>query len=448
MRDGAGGLGAASTIGRPVGAGRRRRSLRYGLYRSLTWVVWALALPWLSFRRRAGGDEWRERAGGLPSCSGGIWVHAASVGEVAAAAPLVTALRDAGEEVLLSVMTPTGRAAAARLQGGRVTVAFPPVDLPPFVETALRNVSPRALLVVETELWPNLIVRAAARGVRVGIVNGRLSPLSVRRYGSALFPLASIVDAVEFVACRSSEDAAGYARLGFPRERLTVAGSLKFDTLPGPTDLGERESMRSELGARGDAPVVVFGSVRPAEEEAVALAALRLVKDRGCRVVIAPRHLERAATLRDRLTALGLAVSLRSEGKERDTDVLLLDTTGELVRLYSAADVAFVGGTLAPYGGHNPLEPAAAGVPVVIGPHTSSCEEDARALLESGGAIRVADGATMLEAVIGLLDDDAARAEMGSKALASVRKGRGATARIIELMRSNGVLPAGCSEVR
>ncbi len=416
--------------------------MTYALYTGLTRFAWAAAWPWLAFKRRTGGREWLERTGELPACPGGIWVHAASVGEVAAAAPLVTALRDRGERVLLSVMTPTGRAAAARLEGEAVAVAFPPLDLPSCVDRALDAVRPRALLIVETELWPSLIVRGAARGVRVAIVNGRLSASSVRRYRSVAFPTRAVVDSVEFVACRSDEDVRRYLELGFESERLSVAGSLKYDTLSEAPGDSERASVRMELGAGAGTPVVVFGSVRPAEEEVVVLAARHLVLGRGCHVVIAPRHLGRAPALAARLSALGLAYSRRSEGavggpKSR---VTLLDTTGELGRVYAAADAAFVGGTLAPYGGHNPLEPAAVGVPVVLGPHTSSCEEDARLLLERGAAVRVADGAGLLDALSGILDDPALRVSMSRRALLAVSSGRGATERIVELMRSAGII--------
>jgi len=422
--------------------------LRYALYKGLTWGVWTLSLPWLAWRRATGGGEWSQRLGALPPLGDGIWVHAASVGEVSAAAPLVRGLVGTGESVMLTVMTPTGRVAAARLEKEGASVAFPPLDLPPAVDRALDAVSPRALLVVETELWPNMIVGAAARGVRVCVVNGRLSEGSVSRYGGPFFPLRDVRAAISFVACRSEEDRARFARLGFPDGDLDVTGSTKFDLLPEPPDPDARSSLRRELGVADGVSVIVFGSVRPAEEEAVLDVAASLADDGRAHSVVAPRHLRRVESLERGLRSRGLAYVTRSSGElaTGGASVTVLDTTGELGRLYGAADVAFVGGTLAPYGGHNPLEPASLGVPVLVGAHTESCALEAELLIGRGGAARVRDGEELLVRVRSLLDDDSERASMGGRALMAVSSGRGATARTLEVLRKRGVL--GSPEAR
>lgn len=417
--------------------------MTYTLYSSLTWAAWAVAWPWLEWKRHAGGQEWLERTGHLPACAGGIWVHAASVGEVAAARPLVLELLRRGERVLVTVMTPTGHAAAGRVREHGALTAFPPLDLPPLVERALESAAPRALLIVETELWPNLIVRAAARGVTVGIVNGRLSAASARRYGSAAFPARRLLGGVSFVACRSEEDRGRYLDLGVSAARLSVAGSLKFDALSEPPAASERDEIRRELRVPIDARVVVFGSVRSDEEEPVGLTAASLVQRSGVHAVIAPRHLGRVDAIAARLSGLGLSCARRSEssgGPAEPVRVTLLDTTGELGRVYSIAEVAFVGGTLAPYGGHNPLEPAAMGVPVVFGTHTSSCADDATLLVDGGAALRVDDAGGLAGAITTILDDPELRARMGERALLAVSGGRGATARVMELLRSAGIL--------
>jgi len=415
--------------------------LTYELYRGLTGAVWTVGLPWLRWKRRRGGREWEERTGDLPSCRGGLWVHAASVGEVAAAAPLVRELRSLGEQVLLTVMTPTGRSAAERLSSTGASIAFPPLDAPAPVDAALDSVSPRALLIVETELWPNIVVEAASRGVKVVMVNARLSAGSVRRYRGPLFPLTRVRASIDLVACRSEDDRSRFLELGFAPESLTVTGSTKFDAAPSPPDEVERRDLRGRIGADDGSRVVVFGSVRPAEEETVLGAVEALVGDGGVRAVVAPRHLARVANIAGGLEARGIDYALRSRAGSRGGEpVTLLDTTGELVLFYALADVAFVGGTLAPYGGHNPLEPAAVGVPVVIGPHTSSCAHESRLLIERGGALRVADGEGLRDAVRRLLSDEAMRLRMGAAAADVVSSGRGATRLTIDALRSLGVV--------
>ena len=413
------------------------------VYRTLTSAVWVVARPWFLWKRARGGTEWRERLGDLPASSPGtLWVHAASVGEVSAASPLVRALSLRGAPVLLTVMTPTGRRVASRLEGDLVNVAFPPLDFVAPVGEALGRVAPRALLLVETELWPNLISSAAARGVSVGIVNGRISERSLRRYRLPGFPLASIREAVTFVACRSGKDAERFVLLGFPPERVMVVGDTKFDAVGARVPDSERERLRSLLAAR-DSDVVVFGSVRPQEERAVVDAATAARREAGARVVVAPRHMSRVGPVTGTLSSAGLSTCTWSglvSGSEDAEDAVVLDTTGDLSALYSAADVAFVGGTLAPYGGHNLLEPAAQGVPVVFGRHTESCDEAARLLISTEAATLVADAADLRRVVLEMLEDVPGRAAMGTRALQAVESRRGAVERTVGILESHGIL--------
>jgi 3-deoxy-D-manno-octulosonic-acid transferase len=421
------------------------------LYRSLTAAAWFAAQPWVMWKRARGGSEWKERLGGLPAGRPGtIWVHAASVGEIAAAAPLVRALSERGLPVLLTVMTTTGNSVARRLVGPKVTVAFPPLDLVPPVRIALSAVAPRALLIVETELWPNLIVEAAWRGTIVGVVNGRLSERSLRRYRLPGFPLLDLREAISFVACRSQEDMRRFRSLGLPDARLTVAGDMKFEALAGPLPESDRAALRDVLSA-GNSRVVVFGSVRPLEERAVADAASAALRDPGVRVVVAPRHTDRVPGIAERLSSSGLSVctwSGLSSGREDAAQVTIVDTTGELAGIYSIADVAFVGGTLAPYGGHNPLEPAAQGVPIVFGPHTESCDDAARLLVSTGAAAVVEDGPGLRDVVIALLADEVRRANMGRSALEAVASRRGAVGNTMRLLESCGVIGEPASAER
>ncbi len=414
-------------------------------YRILTNVAYALAFPWLAWRRASGGREWAERLGDVrPRAAGGLWIHAASVGEVAAAAPLVRALRSGGEDVVLTVVTPTGREVAGRTAGEGVEVFFGPLDLAPCVGRAVAGVAPRALLLVETELWPNLIAGARAGGATVGVVNGRLSERSARRYRLPGSPIRGLGDAIAFVACQSDEDRDRFVRIGVPRERVTPVGNTKYDALPAPLPARERDELRDSLGIPADSPVVVFGSVRPLEEEAVAAAASGIASSYpDARMVVAPRHLDRLAPLEGRLRAAGLEFTRRTAvgaGAPPAGSGVLLDTTGELSNLYAIATVAFVGGSLGPYGGHNPLEPAAHGVPVLLGPSTESCAESAERLVSAGGAAVVRDGNELTAGILSLLADPGKREEAAARAIEAIEAGRGATGRTMALLRDAGVI--------
>jgi 3-deoxy-D-manno-octulosonic-acid transferase len=415
----------------------------YRLYRAVGSVLW-LTAGWALRLRARGAPSWAERLGDLPEPPpGSIWVHAASVGEVSAALPLVRALRERREPVLLTVVTPTGRAVAGEQVPEGVDVRHPPLDFVSTVRAALARVRPRALLLVETEIWPTLVFEARAAGASVGIVNGRLSERSARRYRGVVSPLRGALASISFVACRSEDDRRRFVTVGLPEAALEVVGSTKFDTLDGPADEGRQAAVLEALGVPAGARAVVYGSVRPAEEQAVAEAVGSIAAGfPDVWQIVAPRHLDRVRSLARRLERAGARAVLRSAGPEPRalTRTILLDTTGELSAVYSIASVAFVGGTLAPYGGHNPLEPAAQGVPVVLGPHTESCSDDAAALVEGAAAFVVRSGGELTRALGDLLRDDGLRARAAARALGVVAEGRGATERTVRLLERRGVL--------
>ncbi|MFH1690520.1 MAG: glycosyltransferase N-terminal domain-containing protein [Candidatus Eisenbacteria bacterium] len=417
----------------------------YTYYRIMTNLLWPLAVSASALRRATGSREWGQRVGRTPPVAeGAVWLHAASVGEVAAVTPLATALATTPAGVFLTVVTPTGRAVAARSLSD-LAVSFAPLDFVTAVRRVLRSVRPRALLLTETELWPNTIYESAEAGVPVGMVNGRLSERSLRRYVMLGSPLRSVASRVSFAACRSEADALRFRELGIAGSRVTVVGDMKFDKLEVPLSETERVELRSSLGIPGDARVVVFGSVRPKEESAVA-SAVAAVADEFPKsyAVVAPRHLERVPRVVEALASRGVGSTLRSSrgGDGPAHRTIVVDTTGELARIYAAGSVAFVGGTLAPYGGHDPLEPAAQGVPVVLGPHTETCSGSARRLLSEGAAFEVGGSDELAQTLLDLLRDDDARAEAGARALRAVASGRGATARTVEFLESIGVLDA------
>jgi 3-deoxy-D-manno-octulosonic-acid transferase len=410
------------------------------LYRAVSDLLWFLAGPWFARKRRCGGTEWRERLGELPASSGRpVWVHAASVGEVAAAGPVVRELTDRGLDVLLTTMTPTGRQSAVRTLGDAAGTAFVPLDFVPAVRLALSRVRPRSLVLVESELWPNLVHEARAAGVPVGAVNARFSARALRAARLPGSPLGATARSLDVAACRSDDDAGRLLALGLPPTRVAVTGDTKYDTLPGPLTATEREALRSSMGVDAAGLCVIFGSVRPREETHV----VRAVAGLGpmVRSVVAPRHMRRVVPIGRALERAGLNVVRRSEKTAPEGEgVLLLDTTGELARVYGAADVAFVGGTLGGYGGHNPLEPAARGVPVVLGPDTRNCAGAAERLVAEGGAAAVADGAELGAVVEAFLDDDGRRRRAGAAALAVVEAGRGAARRSVDVCEEAGLL--------
>lgn len=420
--------------------------MSYRLYRAATNAVW-LASGWALKLRARGSTPWAERLGDLPSVPpGSIWMHAASVGEVSAALPLVRALRSGGEAVLLTVVTPTGRRVAEEQVPEGVEVAHPPLDFVSPVRAALDRVRPRALLLVETEIWPTLAFEAAAAGALVGIVNGRLSERSARYYRGAGSPLQGALESVSFVACRSEADRRRFVAVGLPEGAVEVVGNMKFDTDSGPPCEDRRRETRDALGVPAGARVVVYGCVRPTEEETVAEAVASIDTEfPGVWQIVAPRHLERVEPLTGRLAGAGVSAVTRSlELTARPPSrVIVLDTTGELKAVYSIACVAFVGGTLAPYGGHNPLEPAAQGVPVVLGPHTENCAEAARALVEGGGAVIVRSREELVRTVGELLRDEGLRTSAADRALRVVQRGGGATERTLEILAREGVLDEG-----
>jgi 3-deoxy-D-manno-octulosonic-acid transferase len=457
--------------------------LLYRLYRFLSSITWVLGFPWTALRRAAGGTEWTERTGNLPPITpGGLWIHAASVGEVAAVAPLVRALSSRGERVLLTVLTPTGREVADRTLADHATVSFAPLDAVHYVRRSLSTAAPRALLLVETELWPNLIFEASAAGAVVGIVNGRLSERTARRYAGALSPVRELAGSVAFAACQSDVDARRFTRIGIAAGGVATVGNMKFDGLGEEVPESQKKEIRRRLALPGSATVVVFGSIRPLEEEPVALVVRGLTNAYpAVRIIVAPRHLDRVARLVKRLESTGVPSVLRSQiadtpgaadavtpaGVPTPTDasgpasavapadaatsgreaspvekVIVLDSTGELPGVYAIASLAFVGGSLAAYGGHNPLEPALQGVPVIFGPHTESCRDSAELLVRSGAALVARGAEELFDHLSSLLSSAEKRERAAAGAREAIRRGRGATARTLAILERAGVIDA------
>lgn len=404
-------------------------------------VLYALApfvplrLLWRSrrnpaYRRRIG--ERFARFAPLPARPR-LWVHAVSVGEVIAAAPLVRRLRQAYPEhaVLLTCTTPTGSAQIARLFGDTVEHVYLPYDLPHVVARFLDRTRPHLALIMETELWPNLFAACAARGVPVMLANARLSERSARGYARLSALTRETLACIDVVAAQDEDSAARFRALGAPQVR--TLGNLKYDLEIPPEAAQAGRALRKALGAAR--PVWIAASTHPGEPEAV-LAAFAAVRKRfaDAALILVPRHPERFEEAAGACLRAGYRLARRSLGETGDarTDVLLGDTLGELMSLYAAADVAFVGGSLVPTGGHNPLEPAALGLPVLTGPYRSNFAAVYEALVAEGAAEVVEDADALGAAVADLLGDPTRRQEAGTAGHAVVQRNRGALARTLK----------------
>jgi 3-deoxy-D-manno-octulosonic-acid transferase len=403
------------------------------LYSAALYLSLPLLLTWLLLRslsQRAYRRRWRERLGLFPPPAPAgepvIWVHAVSVGEVEAAAPLIDAWLAAGRPLVVTTTTPTGSARVRARFGGRVFHVYLPWDLPGAVRRTLVRLRPGVLVLVETELWPNLLHQARAAGVPVALVNARLSARSAARY--ALIPGITLpmLRAIDRIACQDEADRDRFAALGAAPERLVVTGSLKFElSAPPPARV---VALARELGLDKQ-PLLVAGSTHRGEEAMVLDAfAVLSAAGRECRLAIAPRHPERAGEIAALCAARGLNVWRRSlgAGQAAAEDVILLDTIGELATLYACAAVVFVGGSLVSRGGQNTLEAAVCGVPVLCGPHTENFAA-VNASLASAGALAEVDGPARLGELLGeLLDDAPRRRAMGEAARTVVAANRGA----------------------
>ncbi len=415
-----------------------RLLLDWTLYRLVLLLVAPLIplrLLWRGRRERGYLRHWGERlALGRAPVTGALWVHAVSVGEMRAAQPLIAALRDAhpGVPILLTCMTPTGRATAEALYGAFASIVYLPYDTTGAMRRFLRRAQPRVGILMETELWPNLIHAAARQKIPLVLANARLSERSARGYARLPALTRACLQKIDVVAAQGEADAARLLKLG--ASSVHVTGNLKFDIAP-PAGLLERGAgWRTQWGARR---VLLAASTREGEE-APLLRAFADAAPADVLLVLVPRHPQRFGEVAGLVEATGLTLQRRSaldgEPLRADTRVLIGDSLGELFAYYAACDVAFVGGSLMPLGGQNLIEAASVGRPVLVGPHTFNFEEATRLAIEAGAARRVDDAAELVQTALALLDDAAARTRMGEAGLAYAARHRGAAARVAGLV--------------
>jgi 3-deoxy-D-manno-octulosonic-acid transferase len=332
---------------------------------------------------------------------------------------------------ILSVTTRAGREQAAQLKGEIRRVFYLPIDLCFIVKRVLKIAEPQILLLAETELWPNLILQARRRGTKVALINGRMSERSLSRYLVFKGLMSKTLACMEMIFVQTEEDSLRFRALGAENSQVKVMGNFKGDLLVASQMRGERDLVRSSLGIPDGTKVLVAGSTRPGEEEKIAEAISGIMAGNDLfRAIVAPRHVKRSGKVTRIIRAKGLKVRRYSqlEGPSCISwNVLVVDNMGQLMRLYSTADVAFVGGSLLPYGGHNPLEPASYGIPVLFGPHMENCLKSARMLMETGGGMQVRDETQLQQVVSRIFSSDEERNRRGKAALQVVLKGQGSS---------------------
>lgn len=415
-------------------------SMAWSAYRLLAPLAGAFAPAGGVFAPAAERKLWSERLGSVPVLKGcEAWIHAASLGESVAVGPLANELRqlDGEARMMLTATTRTGR---ERLQALELPVSLAPIDTPQAVRRFLSRVRPARLLVIETELWPHWLLAARAAKIPVAFVSARLSEKSAVGYRKLGAPLRELLGGVAAVLTQSGEDAARWASVGIPESRLAVCGNLKFDALPEAVENSERELRRLSLGLDAVRPLFTLGSLRPGEAAPLARAWLALDPELRARwqVVAVPRHATALETLAAEARGAGVAPAAETangEGWHWDA------RPGVLVSYYAASEVAFVGGSLVPLGGHNPLEPAALGAAVLAGPEMSHQRLAVDALQRLGG-IEIA-GVDQLDASLTLLLGDAGERERRrAGGILAVDSLRGASKRTVAELEQRGLWPA------
>jgi 3-deoxy-D-manno-octulosonic-acid transferase len=400
-----------------------------------------LRLIWRGFRAPAYWRRWSERFGSSPILSEQvpiIWVHAVSVGEVEASRPIIKALQAEYPEhqILLTTMTPTGSERVKLLFADTVKHCYLPYDLPIAINRFLKRTHPEFGIVMETEIWPNLLFHCQRMGISLILANARMSERSAKGY--ARFPkfIKTVLKSVQLIAAQSQDDRRRFQQLGADIKKVHAIGNLKYE-ISLPASLTEQAAAMRDIWDI-NRPVWVAASTHDGEEEII-LNASRQVRSLfpNLLLIIVPRHPERF----DRVTALtqraGFKTLRRSEHRpcSSDIEILVVDTMGELPLFYAASDVAFVGGSLVPHGGHNLLEPAALGRAVITGPHFFNFNEITKQFLQADAAIQVSDTSELAKTVIELLQNSQQRAQMGEAGLRLIATSQGASTRLINLIK-------------
>lgn len=413
-------------------------NLALGIALLLTFPAW---VPWVLFsrkRRKNFPDRLGWRIDRVPPSSGKerIWIHAVSVGETLSSPPLIRALRRhlPDVEFLFSTVTITGRETADKVLGGDTDARFYfPFDLPGISRRFLDRVCPDAVVILETEIWPNFLAECAARGIPAILLNGRVSERSFGGYERFRFLFSRALGCFAAIAVQTEEDARRFRVLGAPPEKIAVTGNMKFDVAPPPQEHSPLYSLLRKEREGGTAWFVA-GSTHEGEEEVTLRAFARAREVNGSvKLLLAPRHPERFAAVEDLCRREGWEAARKTLLADANTPslppVILLDTVGELLSAYAAADIAFVGGSLVPKGGHNILEPALFGVPTIVGPHMENFREIFEIFADAGAVVPVRGAKELAERLARWAADPRGSAETGRRAKELLAAFRGATQR-------------------
>jgi 3-deoxy-D-manno-octulosonic-acid transferase len=422
----------------------------YFFYNLLSLLALLGVIPYHLYRSLSRGRRtaFAERFGFIPAADlakvhgcGTIWIHAVSVGETLAVRPLLTALKERypGKKLVVSNVTETGREMALKLKEPDLCIYFP-FDFGFAVRRALRHISPELVIVVETEIWPNFMKVVTDQGKPAVLVNGRISDRSFGRYLRLKWFFRPVLEKFSALCMQSEEDARRIITIGAPSDRVHVANNLKYDLQIMPLSVAARHKQRGRYLIDPEIEVIVAGSTHQGEDEAVLVTYQALVAEgRALFLVLVPRHPERAADVAALLQREKILYTLLSRLDERNAsfsrgDVLLVDRVGDLMSLYALSDLAFVGGSLVPTGGHNILEPASLGVPVIFGPYMNNFREITSLVLDAEAGIQVRDGSELRLVVGGLLDDSDRRSLLGRNGLRLMERLGGSTARHMDVI--------------
>ena len=412
------------------------------LYIALSYALTPLVVFFLLWRGIRAREYWRrlpERFGVVrPAANDGcIWVHAVSVGEVQASAVLIRRIQTRHPELSIHVttVTPTGSARVRDLFGDSVSHSYAPYDLPGSVRRFFRRVRPKVAIIVETELWPTLYHECGKQRIPLILASARISPRSVGTYRRFISLFREALSHGIVIAAQSEADSQRFRTLGANPARTHVAGNIKFDFEMPAAAIEEGRRLRQIHAS--DRPVFVAASTHE-NEESLVLDAFEQIRKRWprCLLVLVPRHPERFRQVASLLQERGLSFVTRTSGEACDeqTRVLLVDTLGELQSFYGTADVAFVGGSLVPVGGHNLLEPATVGLPIITGSYLFNTEDIAERLVECDGAVIVDSPAELAREVVALLEDPERADRVGGNARDMLEANRGAVDRLLGLV--------------
>ncbi len=416
------------------------------LYSLLLYLVAPLLLVrlhWLARSNPAWGQRWRERFGAVTPVETGrtlVWLHTASVGEVLAAAPIARALlQEADVALLITTTTPTGADRVAALFGDQVRHAYAPFDLPGSVNRFLDRVQPRLYLMMETELWPNTLAACRAREIPCLLINGRLSEKSARGYQRFAGVTRPMLQGLTEAGIQNRDDAERFQDLGLRPEATHITGNIKFDLTLDDSARTRAAELREQWQGNPARPIWIAASTHEGEDGPIleAFAQVRAQTTSNPLLVLVPRHPERFDSVAELSAERGFSTARRSVGEAPGADVQVLvgDVMGELLTMYGASDIAFVGGSLIENGGHNLIEPAAWGLPILSGPSLYNFVEVTKLLREAGGLQVIENPKELAEQVVNLIETEDLRSIRGQAAREVAEANRGALQKTLELIR-------------